>query len=526
MAGNRGGKKKTTKKSGKSTTAPVAEEHVEELSDGNNSDDMCDPPSEGMKGLKRKRLFTGGGVSSRTRARKAVSNRNEPVREESNPVRGTTVVSLSLDTESEGMSAVSSKSDVAARKFTKTKDKEKVTIVEGSSSNSSLESMLKGVEERIVKAMEEGFSGINLTVETKLEAMNLRMDKLTSIESKGNEDEEYRQWNDFDYGRDHGKDREMAEAEKAETGKKISEKGEEDEENSGKDEEDEKNSEKGEEEKDQEPEKDKENSDSVEKGEEYVEESDEENSLLRLHERVRVQAEEFWRTVDDESEAEKETEKEAEKEAEEEGEKEGEEEAEKEVQEEKEGEEEEEKEAEKEVQEEKEDEKEAEKESEKEVQEEKEAEKEESKGTPTSTEVIIVVVTGIAELAEKEVEVEATQTEQEAIQTEIVEKEAETMRKPRVKVIAVPYGIPRAERLAKMRAEAEKKKARAEKKKAKADGAPKKKGRPKKTEATLKPCTPLPEKRKSEPSRWVQSPFTEGKTDELEVPKKKLKTKT
>ncbi|WZY70560.1 hypothetical protein YC2023_002800 [Brassica napus] len=542
MAGNRGGKKKTTKKSGKSTTAPVAEEHVEELSDGNNSDDMCDPPSEGMKGLKRKRLFTGGGVSSRTRARKAVSNRNEPVREESNPVRGTTVVSLSLDTESEGMSAVSSKkiwwkelyeSDVAARKFTKTKDKEKVTIVEGSSSNSSLESMLKGVEERIVKAMEEGFSGINLTVETKLEAMNLRMeDKLTSIESKGNEDEEYRQWNDFDYGRDHGKDREMAEAEKAETGKKISEKGEEDEENSGKDEEDEKNSEKGEEEKDQEPEKDKENSDSVEKGEEYVEESDEENSLLRLHERVRVQAEEFWRTVDDESEAEKETEKEAEKEAEEEGEKEGEEEAEKEVQEEKEGEEEgekeAEKEAEKEVQEEKEDEKEAEKESEKEVQEEKEAEKEESKGTPTSTEVIV-----ITPRAEKEVEVEATQTEQEAIQTEItelaeksVEVELKTMRKPRVKVIAVPYGIPRAERLAKMRAEAEKKKARAEKKKAKADGAPKKKGRPKKTEATLKPCTPLPEKRKSEPSRWVQSPFTEGKTDELEVPKKKLKTKT
>ncbi|CAN6806830.1 unnamed protein product, partial [Brassica oleracea] len=136
----------------------------------------------------------------------------------------------------------------------------------------------------------------------------------------------------------------------------------------------------------------------------------------------------------------------------------------------------------------------------------------------------IVVVTGIAELAEKEVEVEATQKEQEAIQTEIVEKEAE--RKPKVKVIAVPYGIPRAERLAKMRAEAEKKKARAEKKKAKADGAPKKKGRPKKTEATLKPCTPLLEKRKSEPSRWVQSPFTEGKTDELEVPKKKLKTKT
>ncbi|KAH0898377.1 hypothetical protein HID58_047945, partial [Brassica napus] len=118
MAGNRGGKKKTTKKSGKSTTAPVAEENVEELSDGNNSDDMCDPPPPpplrynivlGMNGLKRKRPFTGGGVSSRTRTRKAVSNRNEPVREESNPVRGMTVVSLSLDTESEGMSVVSSK---------------------------------------------------------------------------------------------------------------------------------------------------------------------------------------------------------------------------------------------------------------------------------------------------------------------------------------------------------------------------------------------------------------------------------
>ncbi|CAN6865178.1 unnamed protein product, partial [Brassica oleracea] len=140
----------------------------------------------------------------------------------------------------------------------------------------------------------------------------------------------------------------------------------------------------------------------------------------------------------------------------------------------------------------------------------------------------IVVVTG-----KKNSEQEAMVIEQEAIQTEIaelaeksVEVEVKTMRKPRLKVIAVPYVIPRAERLAKMRAEAEKKKAKAEKKKAKADGAPKKKGRPKKTEATLKPCTPLTDKRKSEPSRWVQSPFTEGKTDELEVPKKKLKTKT
>ncbi|KAG2316428.1 hypothetical protein Bca52824_019550 [Brassica carinata] len=67
-------------------------------------------------------------------------------------------------------------------------------IVEGSSSNSGLESMLKGVEERIVKAMEEGFSGINLTV-----------DKDGGYELGDG---------------DHGKDRDMAEAEKAETGRK------------------------------------------------------------------------------------------------------------------------------------------------------------------------------------------------------------------------------------------------------------------------------------------------------------------
>ncbi|KAH0890459.1 hypothetical protein HID58_052888 [Brassica napus] len=657
-----------------------------------------------MKGRKRKNPSTTCvGVSSRTRARKAVSAGNEPTRE-------TTVVSLSVDSESDDMSAVSSKVinsvlvpivgeeimlariideereyhcegstsdtwnhwlnvkqkkifwkalydlDVAAQVFKKKKDKEKVTFLEDSSSKSGLES-LKALEEKILGAMSEVFSGLKSVVEAKLGDMDVRMSKfeknqrqlrrrakkieenLTSIESNKNEERNYGEdmdfgWDDRDYGRAEGKEN----SEKAKEDKENSEKAKEDKENSESGEEkdvvscgenskdgEKENNEKGEEEKDQEPEKDKENSDSVEKGEEYVEESDEESSLLRLQERVRVQAEEFWRTIDDESEAEEEVEKE------------GEEEAEKEVQEEKEDE----KEAEKEVQEEKEGEeegeKEAEKEAEKEVQEEKEAEKEESKGTPTSTGVIvitprgrtkaaaarkaisispeIVVVTGIAELAEKEVEVEATQTEQEAIQTEIVEKEAEvtekdaelaekedqdvdeeeekveesednpvespsekhaelaeksvesdvdldveeeeekaeeiednlvespakkqtelaeksvevelkTKRKPKVKVIAVPYGIPRAERLAKMRAEAEKKKARAEKKKAKADGAPKKKGRPKKTEATLKPCTPLPEKRKSEPSRWVQSPFTEEKTDELEVPKKKLKTKT
>ncbi|KAH0892379.1 hypothetical protein HID58_054808, partial [Brassica napus] len=608
-----------------------------------------------MKGRKRKNPSTTCvGVSSRTRARKAVSAGNEPARE-------TTVVSLSVDSESDDMSVVSSKVinsvlvptvgeeimlariideereyhcegstsdtwnhwlnvkqkkifwkelydlDVAARVFKKKKDKEKVMFLEDSSSKSGLES-LKALEEKILGAMSEGFSGLKSVVEAKMGDMDVRMgkfeknqrqlrrrakkieEKLTSIESNKNEERNYGEdmdfgWDDRDYGRAEGKEN----SEKAKEDKENSESGEEKDVVSGgensKDGEKE-NNEKGEEEKDQEPEKDKENSDSVEKGEEYVEESDGESSLLRLQERVRVQAEEFWRTIDDESEGEEEVEKEGEEEAEKEvqEEKEGEKEAEKEVQEEKEGE----KEAEKEVQEEKEGEKEAEKEvqeeKEGEEEEEKEAEKEESKGTPTSTGVIVItphgrtkaaaarkaisispeiVVTEIiekeaevtekdaelaekedqdvdeeeekaeesednpvespsekhAELAEKSVEdnlVESPAKKQTELTEKSVEVELKTKRKPNVKVIAVPYGISRAERLAKMRAEAEKKKARAEKKKAKADGAAKKKGRPKKTEATLKPCTPLPEKRKSEPSRWVQSPFTEGKTDELE----------
>ncbi|KAG2331905.1 hypothetical protein Bca4012_018516 [Brassica carinata] len=49
--------------------------------------------------------------------------------------------------------------------------------------------------------------------------------------------------------------------------------------------------------------------------------------------------------------------------------------------------------------------------------------------------------------------------------------------------------------------------------------------KPRKTGATLKPCTPLPPKRKGEPSQWVQSSFTKGKTYDLEGSKKKLKTK-
>nr|VDD49172.1 unnamed protein product [Brassica oleracea] len=114
MAGKHGRKKPTQKKSGNSTSAqenvaPVVEEHVEEQSDGNNSDDLspdlCEP-SEEIKGRKRNnRSSISGGVSTRTRARKAVSDGNEPVgedvvHEESTQVREKTAVSLSLDFES------------------------------------------------------------------------------------------------------------------------------------------------------------------------------------------------------------------------------------------------------------------------------------------------------------------------------------------------------------------------------------------------------------------------------------------
>ena len=136
--------------------------------------------------------------------------------------------------------------DVAARVFEKKKDKEKVTFLEDSSSNSGLES-LKAPEERILGAMSEGFSGLKLVVETKLGDMDVRMSKfeknqrqlrrrakkieerLTSIESKKNEERNYGedmdfgQWDDKDYGRAEGKKN----SEKAKEDKGNTESGEE-----------------------------------------------------------------------------------------------------------------------------------------------------------------------------------------------------------------------------------------------------------------------------------------------------------
>ncbi|KAG2304015.1 hypothetical protein Bca4012_062970 [Brassica carinata] len=115
MAGKGGGKTGRSTRA-RNSDAHVVEENVQELSDRNTSDDLPEHPSERIKGQKRRCPSTGGGVSSKTRARKTVSG-NEPakevaVKQESAPVRDTIVVSLSLDTESEDMSVVSSKEDV------------------------------------------------------------------------------------------------------------------------------------------------------------------------------------------------------------------------------------------------------------------------------------------------------------------------------------------------------------------------------------------------------------------------------
>ncbi|KAG2275004.1 hypothetical protein Bca52824_057559 [Brassica carinata] len=388
--------------------------------------------------------------------------------------------------------------DTGARVFTKQKDKEKVTFVGGSSSNSGLESSLNGLEERILAFMDKEFSGLLSSVETKLEVMDCRMSelernqrllrkrakkievRLTSIESKENEAEEnnygedmdFGQWDNMDCGRPEGLDKTAAE-ENYDRAK-------------GKD---------------------------KDTGEEENEES----------------------TTEKKEEAEQETEQEAEEEQK------AEEEQGKEVQE---------------KQQPREDgEKEAEEEQEKRVQDgEKEGEKE-PKETPTPPRGRTKAAAArklvhstpekffqfarpregeeLARLKER-CAVQAEKLWREIEEEEILESpDEEEVEKPQEnteKSDENPVESPAEEEVEKTQENAEelvaepekqwkseeesptkeaatpaKKKAKAEKKKV--DGAPKKRGRPKKTAATLKPCTP--EKRKGEPSRC--SPFNRGK---------------
>ncbi|KAF2584972.1 hypothetical protein F2Q70_00035335 [Brassica cretica] len=220
----------------------------------------------------------------------------------------------------------------------KNKDKEKMTFSEGSSSNSGLNSRLQGLEERILEFMGEGFVGLHVTVETKLEALGSRMshieknqrilrrrakkmeDKLTSIESKvepsHGEDMDFRQW---DYGTYEEKEKANSEKDKAnaeqEAGKendnienteqeaerKYDEEGEEKEADDNahqKDEKEKENSEAGE--------QDKEDSES--------ESESETDELKQLKERCRAQADKLWKEIkaDDEEVGEKQDEEEGE----------------------------------------------------------------------------------------------------------------------------------------------------------------------------------------------------------------------
>ena len=203
--------------------------------------------------------------------------------------------------------------DQAARGvLPKKKDKEKVTFAEGSSSNSGLDSRLQGMEERILEFMGEGFVGLQVTVDTKLESLGSRMsgveknqrllrkrakkieDRLTSIESKVepslDEDMNFRQW---DYGTYEEKDKANSEKEKATA-----------EQEAGKENDNIENTEQeGEKEADddgqQEGEKEKENSEADEE-ENSESETDE---LKRMKERCRRQAAKMWKEIENEEKA-------------------------------------------------------------------------------------------------------------------------------------------------------------------------------------------------------------------------------
>jgi len=134
--------------------------------------------------------------------------------------------------------------DQAARVFTKKKDKEKVTFAEASSSDSSLQ----GLENRLLDFMGEAFVGLNFTVETKLEAVDLRLGgieknqrllrcrakkiekRLTSIENKVSEkpnrgeDMDFGQCDGTDFGQWDGKEKDDAEEEEKEKSGKEKEK--------------------------------------------------------------------------------------------------------------------------------------------------------------------------------------------------------------------------------------------------------------------------------------------------------------
>ncbi|WZZ34879.1 cilia- and flagella-associated protein 251-like [Brassica napus] len=213
--------------------------------------------------------------------------------------------------------------DQAARGvLPKKKNKEKVTFAEGSSSNSGLDSRLQGLEERILEFMGEGFVGLHVTVETKLEALGSRMshieknqrilkrrakkmeDKLTSIESKvvpsHGEDMDFRQW---DYGTYEEKEKANSEKDKANVEQEAGK--ENDNFENTEQEAERKNDEEGEEKEaddnaQQEDEKEKENSegDEQDKEDSESESENETDELKQLKEICRAQADKLWKEIE------------------------------------------------------------------------------------------------------------------------------------------------------------------------------------------------------------------------------------
>ncbi|KAL0715915.1 hypothetical protein Bca4012_065237 [Brassica carinata] len=365
--------------------------------------------------------------------------------------------------------------------------------------------------------MGEAFVGLNLTVETKLQAVDLRLGgieknqrllrcrakkiekRLTSIESKVSEkpnrgeDMDFGQWDD-DAEQEAGKHDEECEKEKEDAEQEV-----------GKhDEECEKEKEDAEQEAgkhDEDGEKEKENSDNAqqeakESDEESGSETEEMLKLEQLKEKSRVQADAFWKQIAEEEEKEKSGDDEKEEES-----KNSDKEKEKSGDDEKSGDE--------------------------EKVEESEAEKDEEKvgGNEAWVEAEIIVASVLSEINEPETpttpprrgnqsdgtptppprggkEVEINEASVESEKKEV----REALRRPeillRCKEKTEMYGKPR----------------KGSGKKATPTAGPKKRGRSRTRAVDAAPT--ITGKRKSEPSHWVQTPFTAGKK-----PEKKPKTK-
>ncbi|KAF3528292.1 hypothetical protein DY000_02037747 [Brassica cretica] len=476
MAGKRGRKKPTQKKSGNSTRAreniaPVVEEHVEEQSDGKNSDDLSPDLCEPSEGWKRKNPSSiSGGVSTRTRARKVVSDGNEPVgenevHEESTRVREKTAVSLSLDSESEDMSAVSSKvinsvlvptlgeETLLARII----DEEPECYPEGSASDTWNHWLVVKEKKIWWKELYEQDTGARVFTKQKdkekpkLEVMDWRMsklernqrllrsrakkieDRLTSIERKGNEAEEnnygeymdFGQWDNMDCGRPEGLDKTAAEENYDRAKGKDKDTGEKENEENTTDKRLSKRLNKR-------LRKSKRLSKKLRKSK--GKRSKRSSSRVKMV-RKRTKAAAARKLVHTPPE------------------------------------------------------------------------KFFQFARPSEEEELARLKERCVVQAEKLWrQIEEEESDEKSVES-LAEEEVEKTQENAEKLVEEPEKtVEEEESPTKEAATPAKKKTKAEKKKV--DGAPKKRGKPKKTVVTLKPCTPLPEKRKGEPSRWVQSPFT------------------